>query len=361
MRIGILTFPNSSSFGATLQMYALYQALKGYGQSVEVINYHNPYMKAEKHVKKSTGSINNNLALKKILHFRQILGFRKFEKLMQLYPSRPICDAQLLKQLGVRYDAVICGSDQVWNPRITDFDLSFYLDFCGENTKRISYAPSFGNTEYSEQYKEEIQKEIKQFSSVSVREEEGQSFLHRLMGEYYPVVLDPTFLLSEKEWIDLEKKYKVPSVGYILCYTVRPSSKLLEFCKKMAREQNKKVVIVGGNIIKKRLNKDEQVIYACDIDPREWLYLMHHSDCIVTNSFHGIAFSMHYRKNFYVELSSDTNSRMEEILCITGLEDRVIDYNVMASKGQIDYEQVYRKLEVPRSCSQKFLKTAIMK
>ena len=279
---------------------------------------------------------------------------------MQLYPRKSICNSQKLKMLENRYDAVICGSDQVWNPRITDGDFSYYLNFCGDETKRISYAPSFGNIEYSENLKDSIYKELSKFSSISIREQEGKNFVQQLMGKEHPVVLDPTFLLNEKDWIRLEKKCPIPKEGYILYYTVRSSEKLLEFCKKMAEKQQKKVVIVGGNIIKKIKNRDKHLVYACDLGPQEWLYLVHHADCIVTNSFHGTAFAMHYKKDFYVEFSSDTNARMEEIIRITDLKNRVVDYITTVSNDPIDYEYVNSNLLESKQRSLSFLKAAIM-
>lgn len=362
MKIGIMTFPNSTSFGASLQMYALYRAVERLDVQAEIINYHNAYMKAERH----TSAMQGNKKLKKIrlwakhmLHFGQIQKFRRFERSMPCYPKRPICQKQKLRQLSDRYDGVICGSDQVWNPNITDTDMSFFLDFCGENTKRISYAPSFGITEFTEEFQNSIQKELHTFHALSVRETEGQQLLHRLMQKQVPVVLDPTFLLDKGDWTALEKPHAAAKEGYILYYTVRSSKSLLRFCLDLADKTHKKVVIVGGNFLRQLGNRDKRICYARDIGPEQWLYLMHHAQYVVTNSFHGTAFAIHYQKDFFLEYSSTTNSRLQQIIGAAKLENRVVGPNVASWDEKIDYTWVESSLEHIKTQSVSYLKEAI--
>ena len=157
MKVGIFTFPNSVSYGATLQMYALYDTVNRLGYDTEIINYHNAYMKAEKHIGSSNPVSPIKTFIKKtmrsLLHIRLYSSFRRFEKKnMKMYPSKAFNEKEKLSEIGKRYDAIICGSDQIWNPNITDTDLSYFLDFCGKNTKRISYAPSFGIDKFPDDF-----------------------------------------------------------------------------------------------------------------------------------------------------------------------------------------------------------------
>ena len=128
MKIGIMTFPNTTSYGAVLQMYGLYRAIERTGGEAEIVNYQNSFMKEKRHT--SAGQKRAGLAGKlrlcaaNLLHTRQTLGFQKFEKKMRRYPEKPLNDAAGLPDLAKRYDGVICGSDQVWNPGITDMALS---------------------------------------------------------------------------------------------------------------------------------------------------------------------------------------------------------------------------------------------
>ena len=363
MKVGIMTFPNSTSFGAVLQMYALHRAVEQLGAESEIINYHNVYMKAERHTSaiQSAKGLNKKLRLwgKRVIHARQFYGFRQFEKKLSMYPEHPILEMRELQAVGKRYECVICGSDQVWNPYITDCDLSFFLDFCGKETKRIAYAPSFGISEFAEDFQNRIRGEIEKFGALSAREQEGQQLLQQLTGKQIPLVLDPTFLLEKEEWVALEKPHPLAVGEYILYFTVSRSPELFRFCKELARKDNKKVIIVGGNFVKQLRNKDKTVEYAWDLAPGEWLYLMHHACCIVTNSFHGTAFSIHYQMDFYVEFSSNTNSRLEQIVRTAGLESRVVRSGCAQWNEHIDYSQVTQKLVPALELSKAYLKDSI--
>lgn len=363
MKIGILTFPNSSSYGAVLQMYALYNAVEKLGVEVEIINYHNLYMKRQKHYLSANCISSEKRLLKnaaaEVIHWRQKSSFAKFEKKMWLYPSKAVHDLCVIPDIDMRYDAVICGSDQVWNAHITDYDMHFFLDFCKDDTKRFSYAPSFGKVTYFHGMEDRINQELKKFEHISVREQEGQRYIEQLTGIKPTLVLDPTFLLQREEWEQIEEEYTVPQDGYIVYYTIHSSAKLFDFCRKLAEKENKKIVIIGGNVLKRMKNKDPRLVYACDLSPTEWLYVFSHADCIVTNSFHGTAFSIHYQKNFYVEFSSDTNARLEEIIRVCALEDRVIDHADLRCSASIDYDSVKCRLVERREQSFAFLREVV--
>ena len=339
MKVGILTFPNSISYGATLQMYATYHTVNRLGYEAEVINYHNAYMKAEKHFAQSKLSIAKS-QFRKIMHHRLYRVFRDFEnKKMISFPHSAFQDRDCLREVGQRYGAVICGSDQVWNPDITDGDLSFFLDFCGEKTRRIAYAPSFGVEELPEDFKHAVATELSAFHAVSVREESGRKLVKDMLGREVPIVLDPTMLLNAEDWSKMEKTHRKASGDYIFYYTIKRSDSLMKFCRELSKKTGMKIVVAGGNFLKNLKNRDPMVEYAVDISPQEWLYLLHHANYVVTNSFHGTAFSINFRKDFYVEFSSHTNSRLANIVQMLGLEERVVKNGEIIVPTSADYRK----------------------
>ena len=151
MKVGIFTFPNSVSYGATLQMYALCQTVERLGYEAEAINYHNAFMKAELHCNSAaepTGKYRAKRIIKNALHRKLYRNFRRFEKdVIPLYPKKSFTDPALLPKVGLEYDAVICGSDQVWNPNITGGDLSYFLDFLCPQLWRGGVAGTVGKTD----------------------------------------------------------------------------------------------------------------------------------------------------------------------------------------------------------------------
>lgn len=363
MKIGILTFPNSRSYGASLQMFALYSACQCLGYDAEIINYYNLWMKQEKHMSIGRGK-NALVSLGKrktynLIHIGMKLQFAQFEKRMQKYPKKPIVDPKQLQTIANRYSAVICGSDQVWNPYITNKDLSFFLDFCGEKTKRISYAPSFGVEDLKAPYAEAVTEELGKFDFLSIREETGKSLIKKLSGLDSTIVVDPTFLLDGKQWQTYEKFHPQANGEYILYFTVHNSKKLWKHCMDLAKKTNMKILRVGSNIISKQFKKEKGMEYVCDIGPAQWLYLVRNASFVITNSFHGTAFSIIFRKNFYVEFSSLTNSRLSNIVKLMGLEARVLQGDNEITPSVTDYSTTEVVLPKFISESVAFLEAAL--
>lgn len=356
MKVGILTFPNSTSYGAVLQMYALYHTVENLGHSTEVINYQNTFMKKEKHTRR--GMWFHRIATK-LFHHRLYRKFRDFEnERMNRYPTKTVTDPTKLSQIAQHYGAVICGSDQVWNPDITGLDLSYFLNFCGESTRRVAYAPSFGISEFSHDFSTAIKVELEKFHSLSVRETPGQALILELLGKDVPLVCDPTLLMNSDDWARLEKPHHAAQGDYVLFYTVRSSAALWNKCKKFATDKGLKIVVIGGNWMKQLRQKDDMIQYAVDIGPGEWLYLLHHARYVVTNSFHGTAFSINYRKDFFVEFSSLTNSRLKQITRSLGLDDQIVGSEPL-SGAATDYSVADRELLRMRETSVKYLSEAL--
>ena len=363
MKVGLLTFPHSPSYGATLQMYALQQTVERLGHTVEAIHYHNAYMRGEKHTIKAKKSPLRCLAKiwgRRLLHGRMYRKFRRFEKnYVHLYPTRSFSDKGELKRYAQRYDAVICGSDQVWNPRITNGDTSFFLDFCPVGVRRIAYAPSFAVETLSEEMQGIVSPLLEQFTSLSIREKAGQRLIEEMIGQTVDTVLDPTFLADPADWMALEKPHAAAVGEYVLYFTVIQSKELYHRCREFAREKGLKLVVVGGNPLRKLRNKDPMVEYAVDIGPQEWLYLIHHARYVVTNSFHGTAFSVIFQKEFYVGYPPSGPPRLEQVMESLGMQSHVIREGVPLTDEPISYEKAQTALSAMREQSLQYLKTAL--
>ena len=359
MKVGIMTFPHSVSYGCTLQMYALQQTVKTLGHEVEVIHYQNEYMREEKHVVKKAGAPSMKEKLRKmarrLLHCRMYKAFTAFEmKNTELYPLKPFADRHMLELVGQRYNAIVCGSDQVWNPEITGCDLAYFLDFCNEKIRRVAYAPSFGIDVFSNEFRDRIRGELKRFYALSAREASGQMLVRELTGCDVSVVMDPTFFLEEGEWKKLEREHPAAQEEYILYFTVRSSKSLWEKTLEFSKQTGLKVVVVGGSVLKK---KADGIEYAVDICPGQWIYLLRRARYVVTNSFHGTAFSINFRKDFYLELSARTNSRLVQIVRAMGLENRIVEGALEPSAA--NFSVVENKLPELCRVSLEYLKQAL--
>lgn len=363
MKVGILTFPNSASYGACLQMIALQNTVRRLGHEVEVINYYNPYMKAEKHVVKGRNPLKCALQrhVRVLLHRRLYNRFCRFEQQQVVrYPARAFTDKTRLPEIGRRYDAVICGSDQVWSPYITDTDISYFLDFCGDTTKRVAYAPSFGAEKFPDGFEERIAPELQKFHALSARELPGKELVERLTGRETAVVADPTWLVDAADWAAMEQPHPAAEGDYVLYFTVRQSPQLLQRCRDYAKRHDLRVVVVGGNAVSAAKNKDPMLSYAVDIGPEQWLYLIHHARCVFTNSFHGTAFSILFERDFYVQIPSLSGSRLHQVLKNLGMEERTVRDGEELTEAAVEYEQARHILARLKEQSMHYLKNALI-
>lgn len=362
MKVAIMTFPNSVSYGASLQMIALQNTVRRLGHQVEVVNYHSPYMKAEKHTRKGRNPLKCALQrrVRLLLHRRLYAGFRKFERQQVVcYPARPFTDKRKLVALGQRYDAVICGSDQVWNPVITDGDLSYFLDFCGENTKRVAYAPSFGLVEFTPEYLEAITPELKRFHALSAREMPGKELVERLTGRETPLVTDPTWLVDAAQWQAMEKPHPAATGEYVLYFVVNQSRELLEQSKAFAKEKGLKLVVIGGNPLTARRQSSPMVEFAPDVGPEQWLYLVRNARYVFTNSFHGTAFSVLFERDVYIQVPHHNGSRLRQVLEALGMEEREIRPDQPLAEGAVDYDRARVAFQQLKEQSLAYLEDAL--
>ena len=301
MKVGILTFHDAHNYGAVLQAYALKKYIKQLGYDVNVINYHH------KTIPDGFPRENNELRWEK---------FNKFIKELTNGEQTVYTCEEDLEKLDI--DFWICGSDQIWNTEITrGFNKGFFLDF-ETNGKKISYAVSMGIPELPKEQEEDFKNSINKLDFISVREETLKQYAERFTEKEVTKTLDPTLLLESNDYDDLllENKYG----DYVLIYALGPDERLTKIAKKIAEEKKVKIV---------ELNDKEKENYFCEqvsnAGPMEFLTLIKNAKAIITNSFHGTIFSIIFGKEFYTITRLNRNSRMENILDIVGMRDRLID------------------------------------
>ena len=313
-------------------------------------------MKYEQHIRKKTWL---RRGARKILHHQLYRKFRLFEKeYMRMFPKKLVSNPLELAGQSKRYGAVICGSDQIWNPDITGGDLSYFLNFCDDETKRVAYAPSFGISEFSDEFANAIRGDLEKFHALSAREAPGQTLIFSLLGKDVPLVCDPTLLMDANEWEQLESPHPAAEGEYVLYYVVKSSSTLWKQCQTFAKEKGLKIVVVGGNPMKRWKHKNEDIQYAVDIGPQEWLHLLHHARYVFTNSFHGTAFSINYHKDFFVELPPLISSRLTQITQTLGLSGRILGEG-NPDGSAVDYSFADQVLPQIRSTSMDYLTDAL--
>ena len=347
MRIGILTFHRAINYGAFLQAFALKHYLESIGHHVEIVDYW-PFGHANVYKLLNLDWKHQSLVkiLKTLISFA--LGYSrrkkrkdKMEYLVQKYFNlslSPIYEKpEELSSLD--YDCVVYGSDQIWwkstIPGYEGFDPVYWGEYINPEIKKVTYAPSMGIIDLTQEDKLQIQKWLKNFDAISVRETELCQAIQGLTEKNISVVLDPVFLLSKEEW----SKYCIPinRSKYILYYNLLPSKEADKLVERLQDKWKYDVIEITGSVNFRKIGKR----YIQTADAFEFISYIKNAEFVVTSSFHGTAFSILFEKQFYVVGMGKKVGRVKSLLSQLDMEDRLMGN---LSADSLNYNCIIRKL-----------------
>lgn len=330
----MLTFHYTFNIGANLQCYALNSYINKNICPCEIIDFY-PFKK-----RKTT-------LIHKIYHLfkrfftreRKFCSFRKKYYLLGTKKFYVDNDVSVLNNL---YDMFVSGSDQILNINLTNASSVYYLSFV-ENKKRISYASSFGKSNLNDVEKLYTSKYLSKFNNLSCREYDGSEQVSLILGEKNKpiVVVDPVFLLSKKEWTNLIKT-KIKSKKYVFIYLMEDNIYVRNIIDFFSLKHFSIYLVKGSKFT---IDGEEKCRIINNCGPLDFLYYIKNSSYVVTNSFHGLAFSIIFDKKLIALRHSTRNCRLETMLNIIGEKDNfynnlhnVDHYVIDSSKRNGDLE-----------------------
>ena len=333
MKVVVSTFNNSkNNYGALLQACGLSAFLTKLNYEVAFVTIEQRTKKKRK--QKSKLTIIKEMVKKVILlpHVREFNDrARKFKQFASETQNQILysTDEELYRN-PPNADLYLSGSDQVWNPIAMHEDL--LLAYAPKGSRRISYAASMGNEIVPNYNKERFTELIREYAAISVREDTVVDVIKKLTNTPVYQHVDPVFLKSKSEWIELEKPYeKLRFEQYILAYIIEWNA---DYNKQLNEIKNKTgLPVVSINIGNIKTVCADQVIY--DASPNEFLYLLHNANIVVATSFHGVAMSVVYNKPFLALAGSDMPTRIQSLL-----RHFEIDPNSSLNYCHEDFEQV---------------------
>lgn len=357
-RIGILTIPRAENYGSVLVSYAVQKLIDEIDIDNEIVDYVSPFLVGRYPLFKMRKNNGENMVVSAI---NGLLTYRmrkiKKKKFASFRRNLRFSSSQINKSSEIeQYKLIVCGGDQIWNTRITHEDTAFFLDFCGSDTRKIAYSVSMG---YSDRTRDEIEfykKNIINFEEIGVREEDDVTFIQQIVGERCDVkcIIDPTLAIEKNIWKQFLTK-RIINEPYILVYSMKRDEKIIEAAQGMGKRKKCKIYIIEEEWKKK--NRDGFYTMA-GMGPIDFLNLVFGAEFIVTNSFHGMAFSIIFEKQFRVSLFEGTEKRMLSLLRILGIKDAIlceeINYNYL-----IDYKKVNDTLKQQQEKAKLFLARAL--
>lgn len=331
-KVSFITIHIGSNFGSTLQTIATYKILKDLGTDPICVNYIPPRV---------TYSRYWNVAKQSFIRFiRRLIFFpflyeetNRFAKYLSKYcvVSKPIYNEDDFVQKCPSADVYLTGSDQVWNTSHNE-GLDTHYFFENIQGKKIAFASSIGKSKLDPQETKWLKDYTDDYSAILVREESAVEIFNSF-GRTAKQVLDPTLLLNRNEWLPYASKRMVdePYLFIYLPYNIEDKELCYKTARKIAEEKKLRVISFSHSFY-----RDELADYTFRfIGPGDVLSLIYYADFIVTNSFHGTAFSINLNRQFYTYMPSHFSTRINSLIDLCGLQNRVL-YGDLASDWKSD-------------------------
>lgn len=385
--VGIITVHHYGNFGSALQAYASQKVFEKLGYDTYIIDYRSPnvYYATRRYMnyddrddsfyhKLERRSINplkwvarkvlsephiacflyRGLGIKKgvslsVFWFENLRMTRCYNSLKELYINPP------------RFDIYVVGGDQLWNTYITYNNPAFFLTFADAEAKKISFSTSIGIPAVPDEALSVFKRGIANLSSILLREEEGVEYLHSL-GFKADRVLDPTLMLTKEEWgLVQDKNFKLPYEKYILAYFLDPTNWTAELLETVRKQTGLPVIVIG------KRGTSKCYFYVGNIEVATFLTLFAYAEIVVTNSFHGMAFTIIFEKVLVATFRSEEsetsmNSRHRNIVNLFDLSSYLYDstnFSPDKLSYQMDYTKIGGLLECYRKQSLDLLKKAL--
>ncbi|MDE2518217.1 MAG: polysaccharide pyruvyl transferase family protein [Methanocorpusculum sp.] len=381
-KIGIITFHRAENYGAFLQAYALQTILREQGHRVEIIDYAPKYLEqVYKHRHRIT--LPTDTVRQKFLKFfygcyMDLLNFGTIRRRQKYFASSQYhclnlspASAHTFEELSASemdYTCCISGSDQIWNPKLTNgqLDPAYFLAFVPSSIRSIAYAVSMGSPSLEPTYRSELQKYLQTYTNISVREGSATPYLEQLSKRSVVPVLDPTLLLTQKHWNNFfeSPRFSENLSNFIFVYSLAGpfqnsrlgKNSVLGLSDRLRKTYNLKRVIYVGN------GKDKIYPKETYIPPEEFPWYFAHAAFVVTDSYHGTIFSLINKTPFYTIQQESNNTRVADLLTSLGLRNRLVSSasEITTIHSEIDWDTVEKKLTVLRTHSLEYLTKAVM-
>lgn len=367
MKIGILTYHRAHNFGAVLQAYALLTTLKNRGHDVEMIDYWPRYRSGQYDLFNWEYYLDGKLPLlarckyfiKRSASFcERIIRYRKFNVFIE--SELKISSDHYENGLEIKdiYDAIICGSDQIWRCKKNTggkfFDEVYFAKYPKRSlAKKIAYAASMGVEDIGETELKELEKNLRNFDYIAVREASLATIVSKLSTKPILQVLDPVFLLSRDQW--QRKITIVKRKRYLLFYHLLYCEDAVDLANRVAKDKGLEIIEIRGIV--------EPFLWASNVyttaGPIDFISLIANSEYVVSTSFHGVAFAILFEKQFSALGFRNNGSRVYSLLSSMGIEGAFLDITKGSYFDAIDYQKVSVELVKLREKSLEFLTSSL--
>lgn len=357
MKAAVITINYGYNYGNRLQCYAINYLLKTMGIKVENLKKEQNFST----VVKLKLFIKSKLRIRLNGYEKRIIKFNQFNhKYLNIKNIYNYIQQGTVELLNDKYDCFICGSDQIWNPYFGFNSDIEYLSFV-KDKKKIALSASFGVDDIGEN-EEHVAKLLEKIDCISVREENAKKIVERITDKQATLVCDPTLVLSKNEWMHIECRPKfVNQDKFLVCYLLEKyDSELMDKIAELARINNLRIYYIEDEF--KKLGKANVDEYS--LGPAEFIWMIRNSELVVTDSFHAVAFSIIFERQFKILRRNNMmnmNSRLNTILKKFNIEKAYFNCDEIKEKTVMDYNYIEKKIKTEKELFLKFLKESLGK
>lgn len=366
-KIGTISYNiycNFTNYGSALQTWALHQAIrKVAGDKVEpILVDYCPEILAEKDPlnpfenmwDKDAKSIRmcelTMPAIQKNYHKFDRFYHDRFKRTGKKYTSQNFDGISTAENIT----GFVCGSDTIFCPDEFGMDDGYYANYDCMRGHSVAYAASFGDPHFTKETYRILNDRLRNFNALGLRENLMIPYVEEHTDVPVQKVVDPTLLLDDKDY-DAIAEERLENDKYLLLYVRRFNPEMEAYAERLALKNGWKII----EISLRATNADKsnrRMFYEAGVE--EFLSLVKYSECVVTNSFHGMIFAVQYRRPFYVFSREQCSTKITELLGLFGLSDYMVTSGTIQKcidLQMIDYQVVHKRIETARRESLRFL------
>ena len=362
MNYGIISYNrycNFTNYGSALQSWALHQSIKRMDPSVTpVFVDYCPKVHLDKDpLNPGKAMWDQDEESKRLLDLTMPAIRKNYEKFENFYINRFFHTSQKYTYENFteinreNLDGFICGSDTIFCiDEFDGFDDGYYANFPEMKGRSVSYAASFGDSHFTDDDFNTLNDILQNFKALGIRENQMVPYVKEHVSVPVSRTIDPTLLLTNEDYDALADK-RIENEPYLLLYARRYNLKMEAYAEKLAKENGWKIVEISLRAT--NAEKGHRMFYEAGVE--EFLSLVKNAEYVVTNSFHGLIFSVQYRRPFVVFSREQCDTKIEELLDLFDLRDHLL-VSGDEMHSNIDYEAVHQRIDMARQSSLDFLK-----
>lgn len=365
VHIGIISYNiygNFTNYGSALQSWALYQVLHSLGYAPVLVDYCPDVLADKDPLNPFKNMWDKDEESKRMCDLTMPAIRENFYKFDKFYTERFYRTSKKYTSANFnevvndeKLDGFICGSDTIFCiDEFEGFDDGYYANYDCMKKHSVSYAASFGDSHFKQEDYQTLNERLKNFKAIGLRENQMVPYVTSHVDVPVQRVIDPTLLLTSDDYDKIADK-QLENEKYLVLYARRYNPQMEAYAEKLAAENGWKIIEISLRATNAR--KGHRMFYEAGVE--EFLSLVRHAEYVVTNSFHGMIFTVQYRRPLCVFSREQCDTKITELIELFGLRDHMLVTGEEKFNHEIDYDAVHARISKAKEESIEFLKKEI--